>query len=112
MNRPRKGKLSKRVNSVALLKKKQKQHYARVQSKRVTDKGFTSTVTEYFVMGQNITKMSATEGADTLIFRDAEKFANLPNVEDDQVGPLIVPGTYIPSTTVVLPEEMDFILED
>ena len=110
MNRTRKGKLEKRVNSVALLKKKQKQHYARVQSKRVTDKGFTSTVTEYFVMGQNVTKMSATEGADTLLLRDAEKFANLPNVDDDQVGPLIVPGTYIPSTAVVSPEEMDFIL--
>ena len=83
----------------------------KVQSERVTDMGLkTSTVTEYFVMGQNITKMSATEGADALLFRDAEKFANLPNVDDDQVGPLIVPGTYIPSTAVVSPEEMDFIL--
>ena len=111
-----KGKLSKRVDKIAKLKHNQKKHYAimeQVQSERVTDKGLkTSTVTEYFVMGQNITKMSATEGADALLFRDAEKFANLPNVEDDQVGPLIVPGTYFPSTPVVSPEEMDFILEN
>merc|ERR1712051_1080912 len=116
MNRTRKGKLAKRVDNIAKLKHNQKKHYAimeQVQSERVTDKGLkTSTVTEYFVMGQNITKMSATEGADVLLFRDAEKFANLPNVDDDQVGPLIVPGTYIPSTTVVSPKEMDFILEN
>ena len=31
---------------------------------------------------------------------------------DDQVGPLIVPGTYVPSTSVVVPEMLESLLAD
>ena len=53
---------------------------------------------EYFVMGQNITTMSATLCGDFLLARDAEKFKNLPYCKNDRVGSLFVPSSYVPST--------------
>ena len=40
-------------------------------------KGFQRDVKEYFVFGQNVTKLLPSEIADALLKRDANKFYNL-----------------------------------
>ena len=103
--------LDKRLDKNPRVKRLQMQHYGNLrQRKEVTKKGFSKTVKEYYVMGQNVTTMSAVESADALLDRDANKFKNLPNYKDEEVGPLFVPATYVPSTQVVSPEDLDEVL--
>ena len=102
---PIKGTLEQRVNKCAKIKKQQKQNYTEKNvEKKATDKG-PRTETHYVVMGQNVTKLTASEIGDALIDRDVPQVRKITVNNAGQFETIFIPESYIPSTKFVSPEE-------
>ena len=107
---PIKGTLEERVNKCARIKKQQKQNYTEKNvEKTATDKG-PRTETHYVVMGQNVTKLTASEIGDALIDRDVPRVRKITVNNAGQFETIFIPESYIPSTKFVSPEEAQEII--
>merc|ERR1719464_55696 len=65
----------------------------------------------YYLMGQDITRETAADIANTLIKRDGPQFSELTAANADQIGALFVPRTCIPSTKFVSPQMKEEVLK-
>merc|ERR1712051_55872 len=66
----------------------------------------------YYAMGQDITNETAAEIANTLIKRDGPQFLELTAANAYQIGAMIVPRSYLPSTKFVSPEMKEQVLRE
>ena len=66
----------------------------------------------YYAMGQDITKETAADIANTLIKRDGPQFLELTAANADQIGAMFVPKSYLPSTKFVSPEMKEEVLKE